>query len=57
IVGSLIYTILGTRLDLVFSILIVSRYCLNLLKKHYEQIKRILRYVLGTLETRLEYSR
>lgn len=37
--------------------LIASRYCLNLLKKHYEQIKRILRYILGILETRLEYSR
>lgn len=51
------YTILGTRLDLAFSMLIASRYCSNLLKKHYEQIKRILRYVLGILETRLEYSR
>lgn len=51
------YTILGTRLDLVFSMLIASRYCSNLLKKHYEQIKRILRYILGTLETGLEYSR
>lgn len=50
------YTILRTRLDLVFSILIVSRYCSNLLKKHYKQIKRILRYVLGTLESGLEYS-
>jgi len=37
--------------------LIASRYYLNLLKKYYEQIKRILRYVLEILETRLEYSR
>lgn len=49
------YTILRTRLDLAFSILIVSRYYSNLLKKYYKQIKRILRYVLGTLESRLEY--
>lgn len=50
------YTMLRTRPDLVFSISIASRYCSNPLKKHCKQIKRILRYVLGTLESRLEYS-
>lgn len=57
IVGLLMYAILGTRPDLAFSVSIASRYCSNPLPDYQEQIKRIIRYVLGTLDTGLEFDR
>lgn len=50
------YVMLGTRLDLAQSVLIASRYYANLTKDYQEQTKRIMQYIRGILEARLEFT-
>ena len=40
-IGSLIYTILGTRLDITYAVLVCSRYIANLEKPHIKAVKQI----------------
>lgn len=56
-VGSLMYAILRTRPNLAFSVSIASRYYSNPTAEHVEQLKRIVRYVIRTLDSGLEFSR
>ena len=44
-VGSLMYAMLCTRLDICYSVGIVSRYQSNLGMKHWELVKHILKYL------------
>ena len=55
IVGKLIYLTI-TRPDIAFSVGIVSRYMQEPMKAHMVIVKRILRYIKGTLEYGLLYS-
>lgn len=48
-VGSLTYAMLGTRPDLAFAVLVVSRYSSNPTEAHWSAVKRIFRYIKGTL--------
>ena len=47
-VGSLMYAMICTRLDIPFAVGVVSRYMSNLGKKHWEVVKDIMRYLNGT---------
>lgn len=55
-VGSLLYASQGTRPDISFAVNTVSRYMQNPGKGHWLAVKRIFRYLKGTLNTKLEFS-
>ena len=46
--GSLMYAMIATRLDIAFAVGAMSRYMLDPGKKHWEVVKGILRYLNGT---------
>ena len=50
-IGSLIYAMLCTRLDIAYAVRVVSKYMSNLDKTHYEAMKWIMRYLRGTSNT------
>lgn len=53
--GSLMYTMLGIRLDLAFSVFVVSQYASNPNCSHWQAVKRIFRYIHGTFPPQLTY--
>lgn len=55
-VGSLTYIAQATRPDIAFAVNMVSKFCSNPGRKHWEAVKRIIRYLKGTSGNRLEYS-
>ena len=55
-VGSLMYAMLGTRPDLAYAVSVVSRYASNPTGTHWKAVKRIFRYIRGTLDLRLTFS-
>ncbi|HEY0433295.1 MAG TPA: reverse transcriptase domain-containing protein [Chitinophagaceae bacterium] len=54
-VGSLMYAMLGTRPDIAFAVSAVSRYSANPSPTHWTAVKRIFRYLKGTINHKLEY--
>ena len=54
--GSLMYAMLCTRLDICYSVGIVSRYQSNLGPKHWEAVKNILKYLRRTRDYFLVYQ-
>ena len=54
-VGSLMYAMLGTRPDLAFAVSVVSRYASNPNEAHWQAVKRIFRYIKGTIGLKLTY--
>ena len=54
-VGSLMYVMLYTRLDICFPIGVVSRYQSNPYLKHWTTIKHIIKYMKRTKDYRLVY--
>ncbi|KAG9453398.1 hypothetical protein H6P81_006302 [Aristolochia fimbriata] len=56
VVGSLTYAMLCTRSDLGFVVNLVSRYQSNPSALHWQAVKRILRYLLGTKDYKLTYQ-
>ncbi|GJZ02058.1 retrotransposon protein, putative, ty1-copia subclass [Tanacetum coccineum] len=57
VVGSLMYLMVCTRLDIVYAIRIVSRYLANPGKNHWEVVKWILKYLKGTDDVGLVYGK
>ena len=55
-VGSLMYAMLGTRPDIAYAVSVVSRYASNPTEDHWTAVKRIFRYLKGTLHLRLTFS-
>ena len=55
-VGSLMYTMLGTRPDICFVVQTVSRFNSKPGLPHWEAIKRIFRYLIGTKDLWLGYG-
>ena len=47
-VGSLMYAMVCTRLDIAYSVGVVSRFLANPGKQHWQEVKWILRYLKGT---------
>ncbi|KAK0587736.1 hypothetical protein LWI29_027914 [Acer saccharum] len=56
LVGSLMY-LTATRPDLMFSISMLSRFMTSPKKSHWEAGKRILRYVVGTIDHGIHYKK
>jgi hypothetical protein len=54
-VGSLMYAMLGTRPDIAYSVSVVSRYSSNPTEAHMSAVKRILRYLKGTIDMELTF--
>ena len=54
-VGSLMYAMLGTRPDLAFAVSVVSRHASNLNSLHWQAVKRIFRYLKGSLQLQLTF--
>ena len=54
-IGSLLY--LWTRSDIAFAVSHVARFCSSPTKEHWTAVKRILRYLKGTSNYGLMYSR
>jgi hypothetical protein len=55
-IGALMYLMLGTRPELAFAISIVSRHAANPTDSHVSAVKRILRYLKGTLDYELVFK-
>ena len=55
VVGSVMYAMIGTRLDLAFAVGLVCRYMSNPIKEHWLAAKWILRYIRGTIDMKLCY--
>ncbi|KAG7597916.1 Reverse transcriptase RNA-dependent DNA polymerase [Arabidopsis suecica] len=56
-VGSIMYAMTGTRPDLAYPVGIISRYMSNPVKDHWLGVKWVLKYIKGSLKTRLLYKR
>lgn len=56
-IGMLMYLATSTRPDLAFVLGQLSRFVANPSKKHVGTLKRVLRYLAGTLEYGISYSR
>ncbi len=52
-VGSLMYAMVGTRLDLAFPVNMVSQFMSRAGPSHWMAVKRIMRYLKGTLDLKL----
>ena len=56
-VGSLMYAMVCTRLDIAHAVGEVSRYMMNLGKENWEAVKWLLRYLRGTSSTSLLFGK
>jgi len=56
VMGSLMFAMIGTRPDITQAAGAVNWYMANLGREHWNTIKRILRYIKGTLDTALYYG-
>ncbi len=55
-IGSLMYAIVYTRPDLAYAVSKLSQYSSNPKKVHWKAVKRVLRYVKGTLDYSLTFG-
>ena len=55
-VGSLMYAMLGTRPDIAYSVGVISQFNSNPGKAHWIAVKRIFRYLKGTMDYSLTYK-
>jgi len=56
-VGSIMYSMIGTRPDLAYPVGIISRFMSLPIKEHWLGVKWVLRYIRGTLKMKLCYKR
>lgn len=56
-VGSIMYSMIGTRPDLAYLVGIISRFMSNPIKNHWLGVKWVLRYIKGSLKTKLCYKK
>ncbi|KAL9831089.1 putative RNA-directed DNA polymerase [Arabidopsis thaliana] len=56
-VGSIMYSMIGTRPDLAYPVGIISRFMNLPIKEHWLGVKWVLRYIRGTLKMKLCYKR
>ena len=54
-IGSLMYAMLGTRPDQAFSVSVLSRYSSHPDAHHWQAVKRVFRYVKGSLSLQLTF--
>ena len=56
-IGALMYLVNYTRPDIAFSVNLLARYSSAPTKRHWNGIKHLLRYLCGTCDMRLFYSK
>ena len=56
-VGSLLYLSTTTRPDITYAMSNVAKFCANLAKEHWIAVKRIMRYLVGTMYLGLLYKK
>jgi len=56
-VGCLLWLAMGTRPDIAYAVSQVARFCENPGREHWEAVQRIFRYLAGTLDLGLVYSK
>ena len=56
IIGGLMFAAICTRPDIAFAVNRISRYCSNPTDAHCAAVKRILRYLKGTIDSRITYT-
>lgn len=56
LIGSLMYLTMGTRPDLCYAVTYLSRFQQSPTEMHWNSLKRILRYVKGTVDVSLHYG-
>lgn len=54
-VGPLMYAMLGTRPDLAFSVSVLRRYSSNPDTHHWQAVKRVFRYIKGTISLQFTF--
>ena len=52
-IGSLMYAVVGTRLDIAYAISYLARFMANPGHAHWEAVKHVIRYLKGTKDTKL----
>jgi len=55
-VGILIYTMLGTQLDITYAVQFLSKFSKNPGKSHWKAVKRVFQYLKGICELELMYE-
>ena len=55
-VGSLMYAAVGTRPDIAFAVAILSRFSINPGRAHWNAVKRVMRYLKGTVDLWLTFG-
>jgi hypothetical protein len=55
-IGSLMYLMIGTRPDIAAAVSIISQFASNPTTLHHQAAKRILRYIKGTINIKLNYG-
>ena len=56
-IGSLMYAILGTQINTIFSVSILSRYLMNPGPAHIKAAKRVIRYLKRTSQMKLAFRK
>ena len=57
VIGALMYLVNYTQLDITFSVNLLARYSSAPTKRHWNGIKHVLRYLLGTCDMGFFYSK
>lgn len=55
-VGSIMYSMVGTRPDLAHAVGVISRFMSRPLKEHWLAVKWVMRYIKGTVDTKLSFK-
>ena len=55
-IESLMYAMIMTRSDLIYSLSVLSRYCFNPNSTHIKAVIRVLRYIKRTLDYDIHYE-
>lgn len=55
-IGLLMYAMLGTRPDIAFTVSFLSRHLVNPTEIHVQAVKRVIRYLKGTIDFELKYN-
>ncbi|CAL9233770.1 unnamed protein product [Arabidopsis halleri] len=56
-VGSIMYSMIGSRPDLAHPVGVISRFMSKPLKSHWLRVKWVLRYIKGSVDSRLQYRK
>lgn len=55
VIGSLLYAMIGTKLDIAYAISLVNRFMSKSCEEHWNMTKWLLKYLKGTTDTGLKY--